>query len=344
MSALEEADDTGHDRAELAGLLRETVASMHPGNFLVRRHLRLVEKYSEASAWADSEGFATDRAELMNEVAGLPDQMPTQAEDSKRFDMLVLNTQLAVLDHEPWEPYRQRIVQICGALEAQIAIPIVAEKLDLLMAMQGEDWWQDVTYRQLENMRRDLRDLVPLIEKKKRGIVTTDVEDVLGDAVEMDVVPVSTFGEFKKRAEAWLSDHLGDEVIAKLRTGEPLTVDDEAELQRLLIAADVGDDVNFAEAAEKVGSLALFVRSLVGLDRAACQAVFADFLDDRKYSANQIRFVQLIIEELTNEGVVEPKRLYESPYMGVAPSGPEELFTSEEVSTLVGRVRELGGS
>ena len=137
-------------------------------------------------------------------------------------------------------------------------------------------------------------------------------------------------------------DRLGDEVIAKLRSGEPLTVDDEAELQRLLIAADVGDDANFAEAAETAGSLALFVRSLVGLDRAACQAVFADFLDDKKYSANQIRFVQLIIEELTNEGIVEPTRLYESPYMGVAPSGPEELFNSKDVGSLLGKIRALG--
>ena len=339
--ALEQVDDTGHDRAELAGLLRETVASMHPGNFLVRRHLRTVEKYSTAEAWSDPEGLADDKAVLMDEIASLPDQLPADAEDSKRFDMMVLNTQLAILDHEPWEPYRRRIVQICGLLEAQIAIPAVAEQLELLTAVQGDEWWTDVNYRMLEQMRRKVRALVPLLEKKKRGVVTTDIADVIGDAEVVDIVPVSSFTEFKKRAEGWLSEHLGDAVVAKVRSGEPLTVDDEAELQRLLIAGDVGDDANFAEAAEKAGSLALFVRSLIGLDRAACEARFADFLDDKRYTSKQIRFVQMLIDELTSAGTVQASRLYEQPYMGIAPEGPEQLFDTADTDRIFDAIKEL---
>lgn len=148
-------------------------------------------------------------------------------------------------------------------------------------------WWTDVNYRMLEQIRRSMRTLVPLIERKKWGVVTTDVGDVVGDSEAIDIVPVSSFTEFKKRAEGRLSEHLGDAVIAKVRSGEPLTVDDEAELQRLLVAGDVGDDANFAEVAERVGSLALFVRSLIGLDRAACEAGFAEFLDGKRYSSNR---------------------------------------------------------
>lgn len=40
----------------------------------------------------------------------------------------------------------------------------------------------------------------------------------------------------------------------------------------------------------------MFVRSLVGLDRNAAKTAFADFLDDQRYSADQITFVNLLID------------------------------------------------
>jgi len=329
------------DRAALAGLLRETVASMHRGNFLVRRHLRLVEKYSEADAWADGEALVEDRSALMADVAGLPDQMDPEHEDAKRFDLMVLNVQLGVLNHEPWEHYRKRIVGILGLLEGKGNIPAVAEHLQLIVDAQTDTWWADVTHRELEDLRRKARGLVHLVDKAERRAVTTDLEDEMGEPIFVDFVPASEFAEFRARAEAWLAEHLGDGVVAKVRSGEPLTVDDEAELQRLLVAGGVGDDASFDEASERAGSLALFVRSLIGLDRAACQQVFADFLDDKRYNANQIRFVQMLIDELTDRGVVEAGRLYESPYMGVAPQGPEELFTTADADRIFAGIEEL---
>lgn len=86
----------------------------------------------------------------------------------------------------------------------------------------------------------------------------------------------------------------------------------------------------------------MFVRSLVGLDRAACQAKFTDFLDDKRYSANQIRFVQLLIDELSRQGAVDEGRLYENPYKGVAPEGPEQLFTTEDADRIFTTINEFG--
>lgn len=51
-----------------------------------------------------------------------------------------------------------------------------------------------------------------------------------------------------------------------------------------------GNDDTFAEATAKAGSLGLFIRSLVGLDRVAAKAAFAEFLDNKRYGKNQIEF------------------------------------------------------
>ena len=123
------------------------------------------------------------------------------------------------------------------------------------------------------------------------------------------VVASAEFAQFRKKAETFLNDHLGEAAVAKVRSGQPLTADDLDELQRILVAAGIGDQGTFAEASELAGSFGLFIRSLVGLDRAAAKAAFAEFLDDKRYSKNQIQFVNLIIDELTDRGVVEASRV-----------------------------------
>lgn len=60
-------------------------------------------------------------------------------------------------------------------------------------------------------------------------------------------------------------------------------------VQRVSFGAGIGGTDTFAEASTRAGSFGLLVRSLVGLDRAAAMRAFSGFLDDKRYSANQVR-------------------------------------------------------
>ena len=88
---------------------------------------------------------------------------------------------------------------------------------------------------------------------------------------------------------------------------------------------------DIARAREESHGLGLFVRSLVGLDREAATAAFDRYLSDTTFSANQLRFVQLIVEHLTANGVMEVARLYESPFTDNAPQGPDMIFSEEQI-------------
>jgi len=278
-------------------------------------------------------------AALADRVAGLPSGVEPDHEDTKRFDVLLLNTQLAALRGEPFERERQKIIQIAGLLEGQQSIPAIKQQLALILDVQDDDWWTDVTYPMLEHLRRGLRHLVPLIERAKRGAVYTDFEDSFQGDREV-VLPGTggggsyEFAQFRKKAQHFLNENLAEEAIAKVRSGQPLTRDDLAELQRILIAAGVGDEASFALASERAGNLGYFVRTLIGLDRAAAKDAFADFLDDKRHTRAQIEFINLIIDELTERGMVEPGRVYEDPYVGLAPRGPEDLFAKDELDRL----------
>ena len=344
LQVFDEQQVWGEQRVEVADLLRSYVAAMPEQNFLVRPHLQLVERFRQPDAW--DEVSVGDLAALADRVAGLPSEVESEHEDTKRFDVLVLNTQLSALKGEPFERERQKIVQIAGLLEGQQSIPAIAQQLELILDVQNDDWWTDVTFPMLEQLRRRLRDLVPLIERSKKKAVYTDFEDSFGGDREV-LLPGSgggdsyEFMQFRKKAQHFLTQNLADDVVAKVRSGQPLSAKDLADLQRILVAAGVGDAASFSLASQRDGNLGYFVRSLVGLDRAAAKDAFAEFLDDKRHTRAQIEFINLIIDELTERGVVEPGRVYEDPYVGLAPQGPEDLFTEDELDRVFETLERL---
>ena len=120
-----------------------------------------------------------------------------------------------------------------------------------------------------------------------------------------------------------------------------LTAADLAELQRMLADSGVGAADDIRRAAEQAHGLGLFVRSLVGLDRQAAKEALAGFLNGKALSANQIEFVNLIVDHLTEHGVMEAAMLYESPFTDLTPRGPEELFTSVQIDELLAAIEQV---
>ncbi|MGH1491343.1 MAG: DEAD/DEAH box helicase family protein [Acidimicrobiales bacterium] len=333
------------ERAEVADVLRHAIASMRENNFLVRPHLELVEKFREGEAWESLS--VGDLAELADRVAKLPTELDPEHQDAKRFDVLLLNTQLSILRGEPFERERRKVMTIAGALEDQQSIPVIAEQLELIQDIQADEWWVNVSFPMLEEVRKKLRLLVSLIERSKKGIIYSDFMDEIGEATEIELpgtggaVGSTEFVQFRKKAEHFLKQNLGETTVAKVRSGEPLTTADLDDLQRILVAAGIGDDSTFEEASERAGNFGLFIRSIVGLDRAAAKASFAEFLDDKRYSKNQIEFVNLIINELVDRGTVSATRIYETPYIAIAPQGPETMFGSADVDRIFEVIEEL---
>lgn len=212
----------------------------------------------------------------------------------------------------------------------------------LILEIQSDEFWQDVTLPMLETVRRRLRELVKLIDYKKRPLVYSDFEDRVGAsaAIEVKGITIGTdMDAFRRKARLFLKPHENHLSVIKLRRNEPLTATDLADLERIFIEAGVDSASLHALGAD--GGIVRFVRSLVGLDREAAKRAFAGFLERGSLSADQLEFLGMIIDHLTERGVMDPRLLYEAPYTNFDSNGVEGLFDQTDVIRLVQVLRDL---
>jgi type I restriction enzyme R subunit len=330
-------------RLDVTGRLRSEVEAMNVDNFVIRPQRRLVEKWRGAEAWTNL--TSADLEELAHELATLPNELPSEEEEAKRFDSLLLRLQLARLqgDHR-FVKLAEQLRKIAGLLEEKKNIPMIRAELPLILELQSDEWWQDTTVAMFENVRKRLRSLVCLIEKKDRRVIYSDFEDEMGEAVEVELAPfASTVDDERVRAKArqYLRSREDDLVLRKVRMNRPLTEGDLAELERILLESGAGSAAQIRRVAEASHGLGLFVRSLVGLDRAAAKEAFAVFLSGRTLTANQIEFVNMIVDHLTENGAMDPALLYSSPYTDFSPRGVDGVFGAPEAAEIVSILRSV---
>ena len=324
--------------AALAGALttelHREVAAMNRENFIVRMQLEAVERFRQRASWERL--TASDVEILQSEVAGLPSEIEADDIESRLFDLTALKMQLALAEGDTgtFEQHRRRVVEIAMLLEEKSTIPAVAAQLAYLASVQESAFWEGIALNGLEELRMRLRGLVPFLDKKTRTIVYTDFQDEI-TAVREDAavyLPKMTGVQYEKKVQEYLKNHLDHIVIHRLRTNQPLTATDLRGLERTLV--EIGEDdgptlLTHLLARNEAPSLAHFVRSLVGMDRAAAQESFSEFLSNRSLTTPQIRFIEMVIEQLTARGVMEPSALYEAPFSSVHAGGPEALFAGK---------------
>jgi len=107
-------------RADALKTLQDIVGGMSLDNFIVRRRRRVVEKYGKPEAWAKLDDEA--REELVEEVAPLS-ATGLGTEEAKRFDLLMLSLELALLKgSKRFDKLKKQLIEIASAAFRQSPI------------------------------------------------------------------------------------------------------------------------------------------------------------------------------------------------------------------------------
>jgi len=338
----------GNGVMQLQGRLEDTlhgeVSVMNPDNFIVRPHRRHLEKYSIREQW--SKLNAEDVLEVNLHLAGLPAELPEEDETAKRFDLLLLNLQLNLLEKSSsFARNRDKVMAISARLEGKGSIPMVAQQMELILDLQTENWWSGITLPLLEDVRVRLRDLIKFLDKGEAVIVYTDFEDTLGDHTPIFVAGYANAEEmrqYKLKVERFVRENANHITINKLRMNRQITKMDLEELERLLFASEeIGSRERFEKVFGHQQSLGMFIRKLVGLDREAASEAFGDFLHNSTYSATQIRFIDQIISYLTQNGTMDPGILYDPPFTDSHNEGLDGVFGDAGATKIIHLLQDI---
>jgi len=329
---------------DLRKSLQRTVDRLPRDNFLVKPARKWVDRFAEADTWddldiEDFEALETRVARLAS-IGALPD-----TEEAKRFDFLLLQTELASLQGKALGPLRTKVQAVAAALQDQPNVPAIAAQLQLIEAVLNDEEWEYVSVEWLEEIRLKLRELVHLIEKRRRNVVYTNFQDELGELEEIELTGASNghvdLARYRDKIRQYLGQYQEHATIQRLRRNKQLTALDLSELERILLESGLGTSEDLSRAA--ADGLGLYVRSLVGLDREAVQEALADFVAGTTLTAQQLDFLQVLSNHLVDNGRVPPSALFDSPYNDLAPSGPDVLFGDEKVVQLFSILRDIEG-
>ncbi len=332
-------------QSNLLDNLHQQVSSMERDNFLIRPHLKQVNEFSQRARW---DAVNNKDIEAINKLAELPNGLPVDNPLSKQFDLLILKLQLAVLSPQEGNNFvrlRDQVRDSMQRLEQKRTVPMVKAQLPLIEELQTETWWTDVTPEMLESIRRQLRDLIKFIDREEQAIVYTDFVDELEDLEEVSV-PTHQTGfskqQYCKKVETYIRENQNHVAIAKLKRNVPLTCSDVTALEKMVYGSEIIESREQFQQVYGAVNIKSFIRKLVGLDRKTAKQAFNKYLQKQNFNANQIRFVEMIIDYLTQNGVMDPGMLYEAPFTNEHQDGLEGVFSNDsDINEIIAIVTEF---
>jgi type I restriction enzyme R subunit len=329
-----ELEPSGELSSILTGTLHGEVSAMNPDNFMVRAHLQQVDRFRNPESWKSLSD--SDIHDIENHIAGLPSQIESDEIEARLFDLNALRLQIALIEKETatFESTRNKVIEIAASLEEKDAIPAVKQQLQYLRAIQNTEFWDGISLIALEELRTRLRALVQFIDKSKRKIVYTNFTDEILSVREDEAIymPKMTGNQYAMKVKEYLRSHQDEIAIQRLKNNLPLTPTDLRSLEETLLSIGENEGQRLLTGMlnlHEVPTLAHLVRRIVGLDRNAAKAAFSTFLENRSLNSQQMRFIELIIDQLTARGFMEPAALYEPPFNSLHSGGPEELFAGK---------------
>lgn len=327
--------------------LYNIVQTMDRDNFIIRHHLESVEKFSNREKWDNLDD--TDFLTIKNDIAKLPTTEEDDKELAKRFDLIIVNMQLALYSKsaKTFNIYVDKIKTIANLLEEKSSIPMVRKHLELIEELQKDEYWQDITISELEEIRIKLRDLIDLLDYQKQKIVYTNFEDEIKQDKSTENRTPEIAGvdliQYRKKVEAFLQEHQNEIAINKLKHNKPLTPLDVEQLEKILKenANIIGTKDKFKSLMGNLG-LGEFIRSVIGLDSSEIEKVFAQYLDTNNFNANQIRFIDKIISYLRINGtMLDIGALYEAPFTDLNVEGIDGIFSSKDADNIIYLINEI---
>lgn len=330
-----------HD--ELKSILMDEVGALSDNRIVVRMQWDIVSKYKNKDSWAYVPDLEAMR--LKDSVSPLLPH-PMEDEMAKKFDFLMLELQLSLVDDTVnGEKAKQKVVVVAEALQKKATIPQVKQKMDTIRKVQTTAFWETATLQSLETVRKELRDLIQYLTGIEKKTFIIDIDDLVTgtEATAGKLLPSMTY---KQKVLEYLAENTdNNEVLQKIFKLQPLTNNDIRELERIfwqeLGTKEDYEHTYLSKDKYKLygGNIAAFIRSTIGIDRSVALQQFTELLEGSTLTTMQEEYLKSILDYVCQNGDITTETFADEPfsqYEWLQVFGPHTMDVKRYVEKLHG--------
>ena len=290
-------------RSQLVAAVTRQIAGLSPERIDVRMKRQYVEKYNREEAFTCL--TEQDKSEL---ITNLADLVTTVEKDDRalEFDNLMYGLMLAELEGKTgiFKSLKRNVMDRAAYLLKKTSIPQVNAKIALLQAVTEDEFWAETDLLRWEEIRLALRELMKFIEGETPVLVYTDLQDEeIERTVAKDFRLEYDLQEYQRKVNKYIEENKDNIAIHKLRNNIPLTENDYKMLEHIF-TGELGTREDY-ERSFKDTPFGLLVRRIAKLERAAAYEAFSAFINEQNLNADQIAFVDKVIDYIVQNGYVE---------------------------------------
>lgn len=308
--------------------------------FDVRLHLEAVNKYRDIENWQNLK--PNDLAILNEEVSDLI--YPGKVDEmTQRFDLAMVNFQLDILEGVDSSKKLDVLKNTCYDLAQKSKTAKVREKMDTINEVLDESFGENLDIETIERIRKDIRDLIPLLIGKPRAIYYSTFIDHLevNDPRPGDKeYHVEIIKNYRQKLEDYIKEKIkDDQVLQKIYKNEELTDEDFKKLEKILWE-DLGDKKDYDEFFEGE-PIYVLMRNLVGLDKKVIEENFSEIFDKYQLNNQQSAFIKTIMEYFEKNGYLDKKDMQKDPFKSIGSMSKVFSDDKSKIVSLVDKIDKL---
>lgn len=346
-AALEKQHQAGFEVA--TGLISKQIADLPKGSIPIKEKWNQV--LSVSSGETVREFSAATKATLQHDIAPLMQWIDiAKFEEAYKFDRLIAQLQTELIQGGgKFADVRDAVVNLVSSLRVNLSQ--VKVKLPVIERVKSDEFWDEVTVGDLEEIREQLRGIVQFRRKDdvtKLDPIIIDVKEEESQIerkkhkVRLDKLDDLDMVAYRNRVNNVLQAIIDqNETLRKIRLGQPVTENDLEDLCSLVLTQEPGLDLhNLMDYFQQAESLDEAIREIIGMDADAVRERFTEFVQMHPYLAShQIKFLDLLQNHIAKFGSIKTDDLYEPPFTTLHTDSLDGLFEeplADELFEIIG--------
>ena len=323
------------DAQNIIKLIREDIKSLPEKSVEIRKNKKTIDSLIPDKVWINIDKNLLDK--LIKNIAPLMGWIDiNDNRDAILFDNSIHKIQILKLNEDP--KVIAQVSKVVGDLSRLNTIMNqfngVREYVCELMKIKR---WGSLNYKELEEIRILLRELMRYKSKSTRSFIEIDTKD--SDMVVKDIDTSDNYGKINvdayiERVKTSLEKEMGmNLVIQKIRKGKIITKQDLDTIYDIFNSGKVEfslDELSKKSHVSKEDVIGI-VRKFVGVDEEELNIKFDEFINinHSKMNVKQMNMIKMIKNDILKNRGISFATLYEGKYTTLSKDGIDGIFNEE---------------